>query len=248
MKKVLIILTCFIAVLLMVASFGCSKKTTSPAAPDTNATATKVAANATATVVAASANATATAVAANATATQVSINATATAVAGAPLYEYTFDAADLSGWSIDSGFAAITSAVLDTTTVKQGAGSVALTLQITGGAQAMFDLKNFGGTVSLAGKKISAWIYIPATLIAAGSYAMELFIQGKSDWSVTDNNWLPVNGSGFVGDAWNYVSYTIPNDAGTTAVQAIGFNMQQNGAPDMTTSYTINIDDVQITN
>ncbi len=218
MKKVFGVAIVLAVVFALMASVSCTKST--PSSPANTAT----------TVPAATATATATTVV-------------------APLYSYAFDTT-MDSWSADSGFSAISDASLSTTQVKQGTHSVAVTFTLTGGSQTMFDLKNFGGTVNIAGKTFTAWVWIPAAL-TADQYALELFVQGSDGtvggpWNKTDNNWLPGNSSGFTANAWNKITYVLPTDTATQAVQAIGFNMQQNGGANITSPTILYIDDIEV--
>jgi hypothetical protein len=155
----------------------------------------------------------------------------------------------MGGWSVDSGFSAISNATLSTTEVHGGTDSVALTLEMAG-SQAMFDNKSFGGTTDISGKTFTAWVWIP-TAITSSTYALELFVQGDlsatdTNWGDTENNWDVANASGFTANAWNKITWTIPTTYGTQHAQAIGFNIQQAGGTTMTSPTTLYLDDVTI--
>lgn len=161
-----------------------------------------------------------------------------------PLYSQSFDSS-VGNWAIDTGVSsnAISTSALSTTEVTQGTHSVALTLQMAGAAQAAFVDKSIGGAANWAGKTITMKVWIPAAILASSTpYALEITIQGTSSWT-TDNSWVT---SGLTANAWNTLTYVVPNDAVGAAVQSIGFNIQEAGGTDMTSPATLYIDDVEV--
>jgi len=176
-----------------------------------------------------------------ATAVAAVIAAEGTAVAGTAVYQQDFETS-VGGFAIDSSVTtAISAASLSTVKSYYGSHSAALTIQMTSTHQASYvdkDLFNSPPT-TWVGKTVTMHVWIPAVLLAS-TYVFEITMQYGAGWA-TANSWIT---SGLVADQWNTLTFVIPGTC--TSIDDVGFNIQQNGGTDMTTTAVLYIDGISV--
>ncbi len=169
----------------------------------------------------------------------VTMTATPTATTP-PNFYYHFDS-DLEGFVFAGSVNATHTTDSTNDKILAGAGSAKLELNLSGGSQAEATLYVNSTPPNYMGKTIKVNVWVPASM-AGQPYAVSVFVMTGMAWS-WQNSWQTMDETWVVGDAWNEFTFT-PVGVGEELIDAVGFQIQQNGAPD--TTETVYVDEIAV--